>query len=139
MFQNLLLPAVKVISHGIHTVTLQIVMCHINVICTMSITFTPSCAWGTFFRCEEPWCFQLLDCHPNMIHMSRLKFLFRSDETLLYPQYSPDITPCDYDLFTKMNELLWGIYLKPYDLSEPLTDMDMLTVYDSFHRYGRGW
>ena len=61
-------------------------------------------------------------------------------ETLEHPPYSPDSSPCDYDLFSKVKEPLRGTWNNTrYELIRAIgrsygttTKMDALMVYDAF-------
>ena len=41
-------------------------------------------------------------------------------EIVEHPPYSPDMSPCDYDLFTKMKEPLWGPSTTTQEMNLPV-------------------
>ena len=65
-------------------------------------------------------------------------------EILEHPPYSPNMCPCDYDLFANVKEPLWW---NRYNTSEHAiegqygtsTMMDALMVYDAFQTFGKRW
>ena len=67
-------------------------------------------------------------------------------ENLEHPPYSPDMSPCDYDLFARMKQPLRETrYSKKMNFSccraankEP-TKMDSLMVYEAFETHGKKW
>ena len=66
-------------------------------------------------------------------------------EILEHPPYSPDMSPCDYDLFAKVKESLWGTKYSTRDeliraIERPirkLTKLDALMVYDAFQTFDK--
>ena len=66
-------------------------------------------------------------------------------EILEHPPYSPDMSPCDYDLLAKVKQLLRGTLHNTRDeliraigrLIRNITKMDALMVYDVLQTFGK--
>ena len=67
-------------------------------------------------------------------------------EILEYPLYSPDMSSCDYNLFVRMKEPLWGTRYNTRDVFHAIRQSVLnikkdgcTVVYDAFQTFGKRW
>jgi histone-lysine N-methyltransferase SETMAR len=65
-------------------------------------------------------------------------------ETVEHPPYSPDMSPCDFDLFPKMKEPLWGEWFRSVEEIMQAVGRSLATINrnrstDGIHRCPQVW